>query len=128
MNPGIAVVAVAGLLTLAGCETTATSSPIGPKASAWEGPVFVTQYPLPDDVTHKVLGTVQADAQAGYDSVVTLYPLLAAEARKMGANAVVSAKGARRVTAFSWAAAYVTGTAVKVDDPQKLKNLPGTYH
>jgi uncharacterized protein YbjQ (UPF0145 family) len=46
----------------------------------------------------------------------------------MGANAVVNAKGGRRVAAFSWAAAYVSGTAIKVDDIQQLKGLPGTYH
>jgi len=46
----------------------------------------------------------------------------------MGANAVINAKGGRRVTAFSWAAAYVSGIAVKVEDPEKLKGLPGSYH
>ena len=54
--------------------------------------------------------------------------LLAEEARKMGANAVINAKGGRRVTAFSWSAGYVSGTAVKVDDIQLLKSVPGTYH
>ena len=128
MNPSNAVVVVAILFALNACTTTSTSTPIGPTGSAWEGPVFISQAAMPEGIEYKVIGTVQADAQAGYDSVVTLYPLLAAEARKMGANAVVNAKGGRRLTAFSWAAAYVIGTAVKVDDPQKLKGLSGTYH
>ena len=128
MNPRDAVVAGAMLLVLTGCSTTSSSTPIGATGPAWEGPVFISQVALPEGIAYKVLGTVQADAKAGYDSVVTLYPLLAAEARKIGANAVVNAKGGRRLTAFSWAAAYVIGTAVKVDDPQKLKGLPGMYH
>jgi uncharacterized protein YbjQ (UPF0145 family) len=53
---------------------------------------------------------------------------LAAEAKKIGANAVIGATGGRRMTAFSWAAAYVSGTAVKVEDPEKLKGLAGSYH
>jgi uncharacterized protein YbjQ (UPF0145 family) len=57
-----------------------------------------------------------------------LYPLLAAEARKIGANAVVNAQGGRKVTAFSWSAPYVSGIAVKVEDPEKLKGLAGSYH
>jgi uncharacterized protein YbjQ (UPF0145 family) len=88
----------------------------------------VTQSAIPAGVEYKVLGSVQADARAGYDSAVSLYPLLAAEAKKIGANAVVNAKGGRRVTAFSWSAAYVSGIAVKVDDQQLLKSLPGSYH
>lgn len=128
MNPRDAVVAAVMVFTLTGCSTTSSSTAIGPTGPAWEGPVFISQAALPEGIEYKVLGTVQADAKAGYDSVVTLYPLLAAEARKIGANAVVDAKGGRRLTAFSWAAAYVIGTAVKVDDPQKLKGLPGTYH
>jgi hypothetical protein len=128
MNPRNAAVAAAMLLTLTGCSTTASSIVIGSAGPAWEGPVFISQTAMPEGIEYKVIGTVQADAQVGYDAVVTLYPLLAAEARKIGANAVVNAKGGRRLTAFSWAAAYVIGTAVKVDDPQKLKGLPGTYH
>jgi uncharacterized protein YbjQ (UPF0145 family) len=88
----------------------------------------VSQSAIPSGIEYKVIGSVEADAKGGYDSATSSYPLLAAEARKMGANAVVNAKGGRRMTAFSWSAAYVSGIAVKVDDPQVLKALPGAYH
>lgn len=74
------------------------------------------------------LGSVTANARIGYDSATALFPLLAGEARKMGANAVINAAGGHRVTAFSWGAADVHGTAVKLKDPEQLKGLPGTYH
>jgi uncharacterized protein YbjQ (UPF0145 family) len=74
------------------------------------------------------MGSVQADAKAGYDKVETLYPLLANEARKIGANAVVSAKGGRKVSAFSWSAPYVGGIAIRVDDPESLKKINGSYY
>ena len=88
----------------------------------------MSQSAIPSGIEYKVIGSVQADAKVGYDSAASLYPLLADEAKKMGANAVVSAKGGRRLTAFSWSAAYVSGIAVRVDDPQLLKGLPGSYH
>jgi hypothetical protein len=94
----------------------------------WTGPVFVSPTPIPAGIEYKVIGSVRANARVGYDSATLLYPLLAAEAKKLGANAVISATGGHRVTAFSWGAPYVEGTAVKVQDPEKLKGLVGTYH
>jgi hypothetical protein len=123
-----AVVAVAMLFVMSGCATKSSSTAVGPTGPAWEGPVLVSQAAIPSGIEYKVMGSVRADAQVGYDSAASLYPLLAAEAKKMGANAVVNAKGGRRVTAFSWSAAYVSGIAVKIDDPQKLKGIPGSYH
>ena len=128
MNPRIALVSVAMLVAFNGCSTTSSSTAIGPTGPAWESPILVSQSAIPAGIEYQVIGSVQADARAGYDSATSLYPLLAVEAKKMGANAVVNATGGRRVTAFSWSAAYVRGIAIKVNDPQKLKGLPGTYH
>jgi hypothetical protein len=128
MNLRSTLALCAMLLALSACSTTTSSTAMAPTGKPWEGPILVSQAAIPEGVEYKVIGSVQADARAGYDSAANLYPLLAAEAKKMGANAVVNAKGGRRVTAFSWAAPYVSGMAVKVDDPQKLKGLPGTYH
>ena len=75
-----------------------------------------------------MLGTVKANFRAGYDSAESLYPLLAAEAKKLGANAVVNAQGGRRVTAFSWSAAHVSGTAIRVGDTESLRRLSGSYY
>jgi hypothetical protein len=128
MRKRIALLAAA-LMLAAGCATKSSSTVISTSAVApWEGPVFVTQQALPAGVDHQVIGSVSADANAGYDSVTSLYPALAAEARKIGANAVVSAKGARKVTALSWSAPYATGIAVRLKDPQKLKGLEGSAH
>jgi len=124
------VVFAAAMLLVAGCATTSSSNVISPTSpmAAWTGPVFVTQQALPAGVEHQVIGSVSADANAGYESVTSLYPALAAEAKKIGANAVVNAKGARKVTALSWSAPYATGIAVRVKDPQKLKGLEGTSY
>ena len=116
-------------ILVASCAATSTSNVTGPTTvPKWDGPVFVSQAPLPAEIKHTVIGTVQADARAGYSGAESLYPLLAIEARKIGANAVVSATGGRRVTAFSWAAAYVSDTAIRVAEPEKLKGLAGSSH
>jgi hypothetical protein len=124
------VIATLAMVTVvAGCATRASSVILEPvQRPKWEGPVFVSQAPLPAGIKYTVIGSVEANARVGYDSAASLYPLLAAEAKKIGANAVIGATGGRRMTAFSWAAAYVSGTAVKVEDPEKLKGLAGSYH
>jgi len=121
------VLAIAFLV--GGCSTTSSSSVVSSTpVSAWTGPVFVSESQLPAGIQYKVVGSVQADARAGYDSSTALYPFLASEARKIGANAVVGVVDGRRVTAFSWSAAHVSGIAVRVEDPEKLKGLSGSYH
>jgi len=113
----------------AGCSPVSSSNavPASP-ASASAGPVLVSQEAVPTGIEYKVLGTVKANFRAGYDSAESLYPLLAAEAKKLGANAVVNAQGGRRVTAFSWSAAHVSGTAVRIGDTESLRRLSGSYY
>ena len=117
------------LMVGAGCSpvsssTAVAASPAGKSA----GPVLVSQEAVPTGIEYKVLGTVKANQRAGYDSAESLYPLLAAEAKKLGANAVVNAKGGHTVTAFSWAAAYVSGTAIRIGDTESLRRLSGSYY
>jgi hypothetical protein len=119
-----------GILILgSGCSPVSSSNavPASP-ASQSQGPVLVSQESVPTGIEYKVLGTVKANFRAGYDSAESLYPLLAAEAKKLGANAVVNAKGGRTVTAFSWSAAYVSGTAIRVGDAESLRRLSGSYY
>ena len=100
------------------------ASPAGPTT----GPVLVSRDDIPTGVEYTVLGTVKANHRAGYDSVESLYPLLAVEARKLGANAVVGVRGGRTVSAFSWSAAFTSGTAVRIADPEALRRLTGSSY
>jgi hypothetical protein len=47
--------------------------------------------------------------------------------RKAGANAVIDVYGGRTVSAFSWAAPFTGGSAVKVKDTDSLKVLEGQF-
>ena len=129
MNSKLFVVTIFMLVVVSGCSTVSTSNVIVPVTEApWDGVVLVSQASIPAGVEYKVIGNVQAKARSGYDRAASLYPLLANEAKKIGANAVINTKGGRRMTAFSWSAAYVNGTAVKVEDIEKLKGIPGSYY
>jgi hypothetical protein len=113
----------------AGCSPVSSSNAVSASpASESEGPVLVSREAVPTGIEYKVLGTVKANYRAGYDSAESLYPLVAAEAKKLGANAVVNAKGGRTVTGFSWAAAYVSGTAIRTGDTESLRRLSGSYY
>ena len=121
---------VAGILMFgAGCTPVSSSTAVSASpASESEGPVLVSREAVPAGIEYKVLGTVKANHRAGYDSAESLYPLLAAEAKKLGPNAVVNAKGGHTVTGFSWAAAYVSGTAIRIGDTESLRRLSGSSY
>jgi hypothetical protein len=119
----------AAAIALVGCAATSSSKVDKPGAvSAWSGPVLVSELPAPAGLKYETIGTVKATARAAYDSAPTLYPVLADEARKIGANAVLDAKEGHTASVFSLAAPFVSGTAVKVDDLGQLKSLDGTFY
>jgi hypothetical protein len=129
MRVRILTIAVACTLVLGGCSTISSSNPISATSvAAWSGPVLVSESQLPDRIQYRVVASVQVDARAGYESSTKLHPLLADEARKVGANAVVSVIDGRRLTAFSWSAPYVRGIAVRVKDAEALQGISGTYY
>ncbi|WP_077338523.1 hypothetical protein [Pseudocolwellia agarivorans] len=118
----IALVAV----FLTGCKTVSSSSaPYVETNMRVTGPIYMTTATIPESVGYTVIGNVKANARQGYDKVETLYPLIADEAKKVGANAVINVKGGRTVSAFSWAAPFVSGTAIKIDDVSKLESFKG---
>jgi len=124
----ILILAVCLIGFVTGCRTTTSATPVQEGVEAWDGEVFVTQDELPDGIAFEVLGTVEARAGGGYSAVETLYPLLADEARKIGANAVIETRGGRRPSGFSWSAPFTNGTAVKVESLEELENIDGSFH
>lgn len=123
----IALILCVGI-TLTGCaNVSSTNAEYVNSDQKASGPVFITKSGLPDNVEYEVIGDVKANARAGYASVETLYPMLADEARKVGANAVINVYGGRTVHLFSWAAPYTGGTAIKVKNLDSLKTADGKF-
>jgi len=116
------------LTVLVSCASVSSSS--APQVAISEqtvGPIFIIQTSLPSGIQHEVIGQIKANARTGYDSVESLYPMLADEARKVGANAIVDVYGGRTVSAFSWSAPFTGGTAVRVEDMSLLSTLEGRF-
>ncbi|KJG02898.1 hypothetical protein [Photobacterium angustum] len=107
---------------ISGCSNVSSSNvPDLPISQQTKGAIYIAKHYLPANVKYTEVGKVKANARYGYDSVVTLYPLLAEEARKIGANAIIDLYGGHTVAAFSWGAPYTGGTAIKVDNIEQLK-------
>ncbi|MFL0798924.1 MAG: hypothetical protein K6L80_00625 [Agarilytica sp.] len=106
---------------MSGCASTSSSSiAYLPEEERYVGQVYLVMSPVPEEIGYEIIGHVKANARQGYDRVETLYPLIAEEARKVGANAVINVRGGRTVAAFSWAAPFAGGIAIRIDDPDKL--------
>ena len=122
------VVSLLVLLTATGCAPTVSSTLKEDAKDPFAGDVKVSQQALPPRVDYTVIGTVRANSSTGYSGPEALYPLIADEARKIGANAVMSAQGGRSPSAWSWAAPFVEGTAIWVEDEDDLKELDGKFY
>ena len=128
MNLKNLIFIICAVVSLGGCASVSSSSVSQVVVSEQTvGPIFITQGTLPSGIEYEIIGLVKANARKGYDNVESLYPLLALEARKVGANAVIEAYGGRTVSAFSWAAPFTGGTAVKVKNPESLKTVDGRF-
>lgn len=128
MSFKIFVLSITVVASLGGCASVSSSSaPYVSLSEQTAGAIFITQSGLPTDLEYEVIGLIKANARQGYDSAESLYPMLADEARKVGANAVINVYGGRAVSAFSWASPYTGGTAVKIKNTEALKKLNGKF-
>ncbi|WP_338758696.1 hypothetical protein [Massilia sp. METH4] len=112
--------------TLSACAARSTvklADPQAVKLSAHTGQVCMLRSSLPAGVKHKVVGNIDSAKQT-YGSVNELLPLMAADARAIGADAIVNLNTGQKIGAWAWARPVGTGTAVKLDD-SKAFNCAG---
>lgn len=125
MNKGIAkaslLAASAVTVLLAGCAPTSKAVRVteGQASQARTGPVCFLKSPMPANVKHRVLGEVSSSKEF-YGSVNEILPLMAEEARKMGADAVVNVNTGQKIGLWAWARPVGTGMAVKLEKPSDL--------
>lgn len=84
--------------------------------------------PLPVGVTATTIGLIDSSKRT-YGSVNELLPLMAADARRIGADAIVSMDTGQKFGLLAWSRPVGKGTAVKLDDPQSINcvALGGEY-
>lgn len=80
--------------------------------------MFDQEHPVQVDGESR--GQVSVDSK-WYGSSLELYPALAEEARKHGANVVVNVESYHAPSGFSWAAPHLQGLAMRVTDTKALR-------
>jgi hypothetical protein len=118
-------------MVLCGCaaRSTVKLSPYPEKTYASHtGPVCMLKSPLPVGVTATTIGLIDSSKRT-YGSVNELLPLMAADARRIGADAIVSMDTGQKFGLLAWSRPVGKGTAVKLDDPQSINcvALGGEY-
>lgn len=88
-----------------------------PKLAANAGPVCMLRSPLPVDVKYKIVGAINSSKRT-YGSVSELIPLMASDARAIGADAVVNLTTGQKMGLLAWARPVGNGMAVKLANPE----------
>ncbi|GGY60429.1 hypothetical protein [Pseudoduganella albidiflava] len=112
------IILLALFATLAACAARSNvklADPQATKLAPHVGQVCMLRSPLPEGVKHKVLGNINSSKQT-YGSVNELLPLMAADARAIGADTVINLNTSQKMGAWAWARPVGTGVAVKLED------------
>ena len=107
----IAIVALSGCAAKSVIRTAPGQAALGGHAE----PVCFMKSPMPSAYKHTVVGKMNSSKKT-YGSVNELMPLMAADARRVGADAVVNLVTGQQMGAFAWSRPVATGTAVKLED------------
>ena len=113
------VVALAVMLGGCAAQSTGVVSDTTQPVIRHSDPVCFLKSPMPEGVKYTSLGSVEGSKEF-YGSVNEILPLMAEEARKMGADAVINFWTGPRIGLWAWARPIGTGTAVKLADKSAL--------
>src|SRR5690349_6671362 len=90
-------------IALAGCARTGTNMGYAEiQAPPHAEPVCLLKSPLPSSIKHKVLGRVESSKQF-YGGTEEIIVNIANEARRIGADAVVSLQAGQKIGFIAWA-------------------------
>jgi hypothetical protein len=110
---------VIALAVLSGCAARSTvrlSEGLQEKFPAHAGPVCMLKSPLPVGVGYSIIGKIDSSKRT-YGSVSELIPLMAADARSVGADAIVNLDTGQKFGLLAWSRPVGGGMAVKLKDP-----------
>ncbi|MYM25755.1 hypothetical protein GTP46_24305 [Duganella sp. FT135W] len=119
------IYAVVLLALFSGCAARSKvklSENLPEKFPAHAGPVCMLKSPLPNNVGYLIIGQIDSSKRT-YGSVSELLPLMAADARNIGADAIVNLNTGQKFGLLAWARPVGTGTAVKLKDPASINCL-----
>jgi uncharacterized protein YbjQ (UPF0145 family) len=117
------------MTALYGCATSSSTPVAMAPVGVHGGNICMTRTSLPQTVAFTVVGQVEGSKEF-YGSVNEILPLMADEARKMGADAVMNLDTHQRIGLWAWARPVGTGTAVRLANKSDLNcaAVGGTMH
>jgi len=106
---------------LAGCaaKSTGVVTDVSQPVIRHSDPVCFLRSPMPSEIKFTVVGNIEGSKDT-YGSVNEVLPLMAEEARKMGADAVINFWSGQRIGLWAWARPMGTGTAIKLANKADL--------
>ena len=116
------VLITSACIAIAGCASpsaTTVSSNKTQAAAAHNQPVCLLKASLPANVRYTVLGPIEGSKEF-YGSVSEIIPLMAQEARNIGADAIINMATGQKMGMWAWSRPYGTGTAVKMNNKADL--------
>jgi hypothetical protein len=106
------------IVLLSGCAAKSIIHPASKGQGALAGhsePVCLMRSPMPSAVAYTVVGKAKSSKNT-YGSVSELLPLMAADARAIGADAIINLDTGQRMGMLAWSRPVDAGTAVKLAD------------
>jgi len=82
-------------------------------------PVCMLKSPLPSSIKYSIVGKISASKNF-YGSVEGLLPLMAQDARRMGADAIIHMETGQKIGPISWARPVGSGIAVRIENKADL--------
>lgn len=107
------------LVLIAGCAATSSNIPAQKTAMSHDQQVCLLKTAMPANVRHSVVGAIESSKE-WYGSQTELYPLMADEARRLGADVVANMATAHKIGMMAWARPVGSGSAVKLDNRRDL--------
>jgi hypothetical protein len=101
---------------LCGCGTVASTKIADKtmKITPHSEPVCFIRAPLSSDVKYTVIGELKSNKRT-YGTVAELIPVMAKEARSVGADAIINIETGQKFSVVAWAKPVGSGQAIKLD-------------
>ncbi|MDR0251509.1 MAG: hypothetical protein LBI35_09450 [Burkholderiales bacterium] len=118
----ISLATIAACAVLAGCAARASTKLSSEMAEAHTWPVCILRAPLPENIEKTILGFIKASNRS-YGSMNEVLFMMAEDARKIGADAVINVRARHQVGALAWARPVAEGQAVKITEKEDFDCL-----
>jgi len=115
---GITVFGLLVALVLAGCAAKSTTKLVSKTQESFprhREPVCMLRSPLPSNIGYTAIGEVRGGKQT-YGSINEVLPVMADEAREIGADAIINLQTSHKMGAWAWARPTGSGIGVKLND------------